>query len=60
VETAEQLAYLAERACDVVQGYLFGRPVPADAAARVLAVGDVVASMAEFEPAAPAHAPRTA
>ncbi len=36
VETPEQLAYLAERACDVVQGFLFGRPMPAEAAAEVL------------------------
>jgi diguanylate cyclase (GGDEF)-like protein len=30
VETADQLAYLAERGCDEMQGYLFSRPVPAD------------------------------
>ncbi|MDF1504425.1 EAL domain-containing protein [Roseisolibacter sp. H3M3-2] len=30
VETREQFEYLAQRACDVVQGFLFGRPVPAD------------------------------
>jgi EAL domain-containing protein (putative c-di-GMP-specific phosphodiesterase class I) len=29
VETFEQLAYLAERDCDEVQGYLFSKPVPA-------------------------------
>jgi EAL domain-containing protein (putative c-di-GMP-specific phosphodiesterase class I) len=29
VETEEQFAYLRERACDLVQGYLFSRPVPA-------------------------------
>jgi diguanylate cyclase (GGDEF)-like protein len=29
VETEEQLAYLAARECDVVQGFLFGRPMPA-------------------------------
>ena len=27
VETVEQLEYLADRSCDVVQGYLFGRPM---------------------------------
>jgi EAL domain-containing protein (putative c-di-GMP-specific phosphodiesterase class I) len=29
VETEEQLAFLRERECDKVQGYLFGRPMPA-------------------------------
>ncbi len=29
VETAEQLEYLTDRSCDVVQGYLFGRPMDA-------------------------------
>jgi diguanylate cyclase (GGDEF)-like protein len=29
VETADQLAYLASRGCDEMQGYLFSRPVPA-------------------------------
>lgn len=29
VETAEQLAFLAERGCEYVQGFLIGRPVPA-------------------------------
>ncbi|MDF3036817.1 MAG: hypothetical protein K0S28_2091, partial [Paucimonas sp.] len=28
VETAEQLAFLQQRNCDVVQGYYFSRPVP--------------------------------
>ena len=30
VETREQLAFLREYACDVMQGYLFSRPVPGD------------------------------
>jgi diguanylate cyclase (GGDEF)-like protein/PAS domain S-box-containing protein len=30
VETEEQFAYLRERGCDLLQGYLFSRPVPAD------------------------------
>lgn len=29
VETVEQLEYLRSRGCDLVQGYLFSRPVPA-------------------------------
>ena len=36
VETREQLAYLAARGCDVVQGYLFGRPMPAELIPDVL------------------------
>jgi diguanylate cyclase (GGDEF)-like protein len=28
VETPEQLAFLRAQSCDVVQGYLFGRPIP--------------------------------
>jgi EAL domain-containing protein (putative c-di-GMP-specific phosphodiesterase class I) len=31
VETEEQLAFLRERQCDVVQGFLFSKPMPADA-----------------------------
>ena len=31
VETAEQLDYLKAQGCDLVQGYLFSRPLPADA-----------------------------
>jgi diguanylate cyclase (GGDEF)-like protein len=38
VETGDQLAYLAARGCDEMQGYLFSKPVPADEfAALVLA-----------------------
>jgi EAL domain-containing protein (putative c-di-GMP-specific phosphodiesterase class I) len=36
VETVEQLEYLAHRSCDVVQGFLFGRPMVADRVPEVV------------------------
>jgi diguanylate cyclase (GGDEF)-like protein/PAS domain S-box-containing protein len=39
LETAEQLAFLQPLACDYGQGYLFSRPLPADAAERFLTTG---------------------
>jgi diguanylate cyclase (GGDEF)-like protein len=39
VETEEQLAFLKERQCDVVQGFLFSRPVPPDAVEKIIASG---------------------
>lgn len=36
VETEEQLQFLRERGCDVFQGYLCSRPVPAEQLAQVL------------------------
>ena len=34
VETEAQAQYLRNRGCDALQGYLFGRPEPAEALAR--------------------------
>ena len=39
VETPEQLAFLRERGCRYVQGFLFSRPVPADQLSLLLATG---------------------
>jgi EAL domain-containing protein (putative c-di-GMP-specific phosphodiesterase class I) len=39
VETAEQLALLRREGCDEMQGYYFGRPVPAAEITRLLATG---------------------
>jgi len=36
VETKEQVSFLHERKCDVMQGYYFCRPMPAEVAAHVL------------------------
>ena len=36
VETEEQLAFLRAQGCDTIQGYLFSRPLPAEAFARLL------------------------
>jgi EAL domain-containing protein (putative c-di-GMP-specific phosphodiesterase class I) len=36
VETLEQSAFLLRRGCNVQQGYLFSRPLPADAFVRLL------------------------
>jgi PAS domain S-box-containing protein/diguanylate cyclase (GGDEF)-like protein len=39
VETAGQLALLAQNGCDEMQGYFFSRPIDADACARLLRDG---------------------
>jgi len=39
VETEEQARALADRGCDLAQGYFFSRPVPADELSRLLAEG---------------------
>ena len=37
-ETGEQLSYLSSRGCDEVQGFYFGRPMPADEVEEWLAM----------------------
>jgi diguanylate cyclase (GGDEF)-like protein len=39
VETEDQLAFLKEKGCDAVQGYLFSRPLPADAMTTLIETG---------------------
>ncbi len=39
VETTQQLQYLRGLGCDEIQGYLFGKPMPADAFAAMLRAG---------------------
>ena len=46
VETHEQLSFLAEQGCDVVQGYLIGKPLPISQYAAV--VGRTNAEMIEL------------
>lgn len=41
VETQEQRAFLNECGCDLMQGYLFSRPLPPDEAAAVIAASEV-------------------
>ena len=36
VETEEQLSFLQENGCDVIQGYIVSRPIPAPAFAQLV------------------------
>ncbi len=47
VETSEQLEFLSSLGCDLAQGFLFSKPVPADDLARQLAAGSQVAGGGE-------------
>jgi EAL domain-containing protein (putative c-di-GMP-specific phosphodiesterase class I) len=40
VETEEQRRFLAEQGCDRIQGYLVGRPMPADDLVELLRIED--------------------
>jgi EAL domain-containing protein (putative c-di-GMP-specific phosphodiesterase class I) len=46
VETEEQLMFLRDRQCDVVQGFLFSKPVPADVVEQIIARGAPVPAIA--------------
>ncbi|WP_247894211.1 putative bifunctional diguanylate cyclase/phosphodiesterase [Azospirillum sp. B510] len=56
VETEEQFRFLRSRGCDLMQGYLLGRPVPlADIAAGYLPGGVPASARKYLEPAAVSH-----
>ena len=40
VETVEQLEFLKKANCDVIQGYLLGKPMPCDEATKRLQEND--------------------
>ncbi|HEV8626696.1 MAG TPA: EAL domain-containing protein, partial [Acidimicrobiia bacterium] len=49
VETADQLAYLASRGCDEMQGFLFSKPVPADEFAALVLTRSPEGAMSNLE-----------
>jgi predicted signal transduction protein with EAL and GGDEF domain len=53
VETADQLAYLASRGCDEMQGYLFSKPIPADDFAALVRSRNAVSGLEPAEQPGP-------
>ena len=51
VETEEQLAFLKDRRCDVVQGFLLSKPIPTDEVEKMIAGGT------RLESISPGHEP---
>jgi len=49
VETADQLAYLASRGCDEMQGFLFSKPIPADEFAALVLARDAASAGSGLE-----------
>jgi EAL domain-containing protein (putative c-di-GMP-specific phosphodiesterase class I) len=60
VEAPSQLIYLQAYGCDVIQGYLFGRPLTAEAFAPLLTAGMVVPSIDVGDQPVESNAPREA
>lgn len=60
VETIEQLEWLRRAGCDMVQGYYYSRPVPAEEIEPLLTAGNLIASEEEAAPAPQDEAPEAA
>jgi hypothetical protein len=53
VETQEELALVRNLGCSLVQGYIFGKPMPADEAIELAAKGAATLPTAQFPPREP-------
>ena len=60
VETIEQLEWLRRAGCDMVQGYYYSRPVPAEEIEPLLTAGNLIAPEEEAAPAPQDEAPEAA
>ena len=60
VETAAQRNLLRTMGCDQMQGYLFSRPIAADALARLVRERDTMTAHRRLRPSKPARAARAA